>query len=92
MIKNQYVVGNKPYWYELDELEGIDVDVPFDFNIAELIYEKNIKEKLANKKSMLLDCTIRDGGFENNFNFTEEEVKNNLKASSEIGYNYFEIG
>ena len=48
--------------------------------------------KIANKKSMLLDCTIRDGGFENNFNFTEEEVKNTLKASSDIGYNYFEIG
>ena len=92
MIKNQYVVGDKPYWYELEELEGIDVDVPFDFSIAELIYEKNIKKEISNKKSMLLDCTIRDGGFDTNFNWTEEEVKNTLKASSEIGYNYFEIG
>ena len=92
MIKNQYVVGDKPYWYELDELEGVDVDVPFDFNIAELIYEKNIKKEISNKKSMLLDCTIRDGGFENNFNFTTDEVKNTLRASSEIGYNYFEMG
>lgn len=92
MIKNQYVVGNKPYWYELENLESIDVDVPFDFSIAELVYEKSIKEKLALKKARLLDCTIRDGGFENNFNFTEEEVKNKLKASSEIGYSYFEIG
>ena len=41
---------------------------------------------------MLLDCTIRDGGFENNFNFTTDEVKNTLRASSEIGYNYFEMG
>ena len=30
MIKNKYVVGNKPYWYELSETEGVDVDVPFD--------------------------------------------------------------
>ena len=41
---------------------------------------------------MILDCTIRDGGFENNFNFTLHEVKKTLKVSSEIGYNYFEIG
>ena len=92
MIENQYVVGNKPYWFELEDLEGIDIDVPFDFNIAELVYEKNITEKFAHKKSMLLDCTIRDGGFENNFNFDIDEVKRNLKASSDIGYNYFEIG
>jgi N-acylneuraminate cytidylyltransferase len=92
MIKNKYVVGDKPYWHELENKEGIDIDIPFDFNIAELVYEKNVKEKFTNKKSMILDCTIRDGGFENNFNFTEKEVKRNLKASSDIGYNYFEIG
>lgn len=92
MIKNKYVVGDKPYWHELEDKEGIDIDIPFDFNIAELVYEKNVKEKFTNKKSMILDCTIRDGGFENNFNFTEKEVKRNLKASSDIGYNYFEIG
>ena len=45
-----------------------------------------------NKKLMILDCTIRDGGFENNFNFTTHEVKKTLKTSSEIGYNYFEMG
>jgi 4-hydroxy 2-oxovalerate aldolase len=92
MIKNKYVVGDKPYWHELGNKEGIDIDIPFDFNIAELVYEKKVKEKFTNKRSMILDCTIRDGGFENNFNFTEKEVKRNLKASSDIGYNYFEIG
>ena len=92
MIKNKYVVGDNPYWYELTETEGIDVDVPFDFNIAELIYEKNIKEQIEKKRVKVLDCTIRDGGFENNFSFTIEDVKRALKTSSEVGYDYFEIG
>jgi CMP-N-acetylneuraminic acid synthetase len=63
MIKNKYVVGDNPYWYELSETEGVDVDVPFDFNIAELIYEKNIKKEIDKKCVKVLDCTIRDGGF-----------------------------
>ena len=92
MIKNKYVVGDNPYWYELTETEGIDVDVPFDFNIAELIYEKNIKEQIEKKRVKVLDCTIRDGGFENNFSFTIEDVKRALKTSSDVGYDYFEIG
>jgi len=92
MIKNKYVVGDSPYWYEMSETEGIDVDVPFDFNIAELIYEKNIKEQIEKKRVKILDCTIRDGGFENNFSFTIDDVKRALDTSSKVGYDYFEIG
>ena len=92
MIKNKYVVGDSPFWYELPEVEGIDVDVPFDFNIAELIYEKNIKKEIDKKCVKILDCTIRDGGFENNFSFTIDEVKRALDTSSKVGYEYFEIG
>ena len=40
----------------------------------------------------LLDCTIRDGGYVNNWEFTEEEVKNCYKCVSEAGFSYFEIG
>ena len=92
MIKNKYVVGDNPYWYELSETEGVDVDVPFDFNIAELIYEKNIKKEIDKKRVKVLDCTIRDGGFENNFGFTIDEVKKALDTSAKVGYSYFEIG
>ena len=92
MIKNKYIVGDSPFWYELPEAEGVDVDVPFDFNIAELIYEKNIKKEIDKKEVKILDCTIRDGGFENNFSFTIDEVKKALDTSSKVGYSYFEIG
>jgi len=40
----------------------------------------------------LLDCTIRDGGYVNNWEFTDEEVKELYKCCSLAGFNYFEIG
>ena len=92
MIEKRYVVGNNPIWYELDNQESIDIDMPFDFNVAEMIYEKEKSEKIKNSDVMVLDCTIRDGGFVNNHNFTTDEVKDSLRASSDIGYSYFEIG
>jgi 4-hydroxy 2-oxovalerate aldolase len=39
-----------------------------------------------------LDCTIRDGGYLNNWHFTDEEVLECYKSASESGYDYFEIG
>ena len=40
----------------------------------------------------LLDCTIRDGGYVNNWEFTDEEVKECYRSVSKAGFSYFEIG
>lgn len=40
----------------------------------------------------LLDCTIRDGGYLNRWNFSDKEVIDCYKSISKAGYNYFEIG
>lgn len=40
MIENKNYVGKKPYIYIIDELEGVDVDYPIDFEFAEFIYKK----------------------------------------------------
>jgi 4-hydroxy 2-oxovalerate aldolase len=40
----------------------------------------------------LLDCTLRDGGYVNNWNFTDEQVTECYKACSEGGIEYMEIG
>jgi 4-hydroxy 2-oxovalerate aldolase len=40
----------------------------------------------------LLDCTIRDGGYINNWNFTDEQVRECYKACDSAGVDYMEIG
>lgn len=44
MIENKNIVGKKFLTYELDEIESIDVDNEFDFQVAEHFYKKQIKE------------------------------------------------
>ena len=51
MIEKRYVVGDNPLWYELDDVESIDIDTEFDYKGDELLYEfgqkyRYIKEKL----------------------------------------------
>lgn len=40
----------------------------------------------------ILDCSIRDGGYNNNWNFSRKEVFDYYKACSESNIDYFEIG
>jgi len=40
----------------------------------------------------LLDCTVRDGGFTNDFSFNEAFVRRHMATSSAIGCRYFEVG
>ena len=40
----------------------------------------------------LLDCTIRDGGYVNNWNFTDEQVRECYNACLKSGVEYMEIG
>lgn len=41
---------------------------------------------------MLLDCTIRDGGYINRWQFTDECVSELVKTLDDIGYDYVELG
>lgn len=40
----------------------------------------------------IVDCTIRDGGHLNGWNFSDEEVQASYDAAVKSGVNYFEIG
>lgn len=44
-IKYNRRVGIKPYIYEVDDIEAIDIDYPIDFRIADAIYKEVIKNE-----------------------------------------------
>jgi CMP-N,N'-diacetyllegionaminic acid synthase len=39
MVKKRSCLGSNPYFFKLSQLESIDIDTPFDFKLAELLYE-----------------------------------------------------
>ena len=45
-----------------------------------------------NKPFQLLDCTLRDGGYYNNWDFPKALVNDYLKTMSEVGVDYIELG
>ena len=40
MIKRKNVIGYRPYFFELDKVEALDIDDLFDFKVAELMYQE----------------------------------------------------
>jgi 4-hydroxy 2-oxovalerate aldolase len=40
----------------------------------------------------LLDCTLRDGGYVNDWKFTDQQVTECYSACSDAGLDYMEIG
>ena len=42
MLKAKNFICNKPYFYEVSEIEAIDIDTPIDFDFAEFLYKKYI--------------------------------------------------
>lgn len=46
LIRNRNIIGKQPKFVPTSEIEGIDIDTPLDFSIAEQIYRKlYIEEK-----------------------------------------------
>lgn len=39
---NRSVIGHRPYFYELDEIEGIDIDTPYDFVVSQLLLDQGL--------------------------------------------------
>lgn len=40
ILKTSNMVGTKPFFYEIDDLEGFDIDYQLDFEIAEYLYKR----------------------------------------------------
>ena len=103
IIKNECLFGdgNKIFMYEINELESIDIDWNLDFVISESLLHRSFKNielvenYMRNDKHIdtkLLDCTIRDTGYLNNWNWSYDTVKDFVYYMGEIGIEYCEIG
>lgn len=107
MISSRNCIGTSPFFYELNDLEAIDIDTSFDYVVSELIEEAGLVESIDDfkesyleyehikelSKPPLLDCTLRDGGYTNNFNFTLEYAKHLYSMLSKLKeIEYMEIG
>ncbi len=45
MLEHKNIVGNSPHFYEIDDVEGVDVDNQIDFDFAEFLYKRLKSEK-----------------------------------------------
>lgn len=43
MVERKNMVGYNPYFYELDEIESLDIDTEFDFEVCEYFYNRKYK-------------------------------------------------
>lgn len=39
MVEKRSCLGKNPYFFKLDQRESVDIDTPFDFKVAELLYD-----------------------------------------------------
>lgn len=98
MLQTKNVIGKKPLMLDVDKLKSIDIDDNYDFAIAKLLNENYILDMNFLKKYLekgdvkLLDCSPRDGGYRNNWAFTDEEITTMYRAISDAGIEYFEVG
>ena len=82
-------IGINPKPVEVSFKESIDINYPKDFEMAERFYSN---DKIKDSTISLLDCTLRDGGCVNNFNFGTTDM-NDIKSSLEnIGIETIEVG
>lgn len=92
------LLGENLHKFILDKIQSIDIDDKFDFVTAKLLNENNIQdmksleEYLDKPPVQVLDCTIRDGGYRNEWRFSFEDVAKVYQASSDAGVEWFEAG
>ena len=91
-----YHYFNKDTQYGLENQHSMHINSLYDLNESSPINKFICKEKDTNnikkKEVKIIDVTIRDGGFNNKWNWEKKDVKKMLKCASNTGISYFEIG
>jgi 4-hydroxy 2-oxovalerate aldolase len=52
----------------------------------------SVSNNILSKNVKIVDCTVRDGGFVNNWNYKYEDVLDMIKLAGDIGIDYYELG
>ena len=100
---NDSIYGNEnKNSLELNSLYNLDLTSPINKFIEKHVeeqVEEHVEEqveeqieKQIEKQVKIIDVTIRDGGFNNEWRWDIEEVKEKLECASKTGIEYFEIG
>jgi len=100
VIKHCSILQRDTTFIEVDDIEAIDIDTNLDFFLSENLSRhraatSELVDVLINHTGThpkLLDCTIRDGGYETNFEFSPEFVAAAFNACAQHGVDFFEIG
>jgi YrbI family 3-deoxy-D-manno-octulosonate 8-phosphate phosphatase len=88
-----YHYFNKDAIYGNENNHSLKINSLYDLNEMSKLDNFQNNKIIENKKEVkLIDVTIRDGGFDNKWNWDIETVKKMLKCASETGIEYFEIG
>jgi CMP-N-acetylneuraminic acid synthetase len=101
ILLSKSLIGTKPYFVYLNQFESMDLDTNIEFLTASIIanmgftdtedINQYVNTQIYNNCD-LLDCTIRDGGYTNNWDFDDTFVKESHILAEKMGVNYFEIG
>jgi len=101
ILSSKSLIGRNPYFVYLNQFESLDLDESLEFLTASIIANmgftrtEDINQYVNtqfNNKCELLDCTIRDGGYTNNWSFDDIFVKDSHILANQMGVDYFEIG
>lgn len=82
--KHSRRIGDHPYIVEVGEIEGIDIDEAEDFEIADAVFNYRLNKGSIKKRIQVLDCTLRDGGYCNNWKFgfrNQQKIIHSLQDS-----------
>jgi 4-hydroxy 2-oxovalerate aldolase len=101
ILSSKSLIGVNPYFVYLNQFESMDLDENLEFLTASIIANMGFSKTedvnqyvntQLNNQCELLDCTIRDGGYTNNWSFEDTFVKDSHSLAGHMGVDYFEIG
>lgn len=56
MIARKHTVGARPFLHEIDDLQALDIDTPYDFLVAETLYRTLQAERVPVSASAAVPC------------------------------------